>query len=138
MIRSYSELISLESFEDRFNYLKLDGTVSDVTFGGHRYLNQRFYNKDLEWKESRDYVILRDLGYDLAHSDFPIGGIIIVHHMNPLTINDIQYRTRFLLDPEYLICTSIRTHNAIHFGDYSLINNSVTIRSKNDTCPWKA
>lgn len=135
-IKTYHELISLPTFKDRFEYLKLIGVVSDETFGGHRYLNQLLY-KSSRWKSSRRKVILRDDGYDLAHRDYPICGNIYVHHINPITIEDILNDDPFVFDLENLISSSHQTHNAIHYGDFELIDKSPIIRTKNDTCPWR-
>ena len=138
IIRTYSELITLLTFEERFQYLKLDGKIGEQTFGFDRYLNQLFY-KDPEWLSVRDKVIIRDLGCDLGLEEYEIGKCqrILIHHMNPITKDDITRRSRFLLDPEYLICTSHRTHTAIHYGDESLLPSKPIVRTKNDTCPWK-
>ena len=135
-IRTYSELIKLETFEERYQYLRIGGRVGEDTFGFDRYLNQEFYNSD-EWKSVRNHCIRRDHGCDLGMSDREINGRIIVHHMNPLTIEDIVNRSEFLLDPEYLICTVKNTHDAIHYGDESLLEKDPVERRKNDTCPWK-
>ena len=137
IIRTYSELITLPTFEERFEYLRLNGSVGNQTFGGHRYLNQKFYRTDEEWLSTRNYVIIRDCGCDLGILDREIRGKIIVHHMNPITIDDIVKRTKFLLDPEYLICTVKNTHDAIHYGDASLLTTNPIERSMYDTCPWK-
>ena len=137
MIRTYSELIKLPTFIERYRYLRLDGKVGEETFGFDRYLNQEFYRNDPEWKSSRRAVILRDLGCDLGMKDREIRGLIIVHHMNPITIDDILNRSKYLLDPEYLICTLKNTHDAIHFGDESLLFSDPVERRKNDTCPWR-
>lgn len=136
MIRTYSELSKLETFDERFNYLKLNSTVGKETFGLDRYLNQVFY-RHREWKRIRSEIIIRDNGCDLGIDGLDIQRGIIVHHMNPITINDIEEWSAYLMEPEYLICTSLRTHNAIHYGDINLLNNSVTERLPNDTCPWK-
>ena len=136
IIRCYSELITLPTFEDRYFYLKLDGKVGEDTFGFDRYLNQAFYKSD-EWLSVRDRVIVRDLGCDLGIKDREIHGRIMVHHMNPITKEDILDRSDFLLNPEYLITTVKRTHDAIHYGDDSLIIPTNIERRKNDTCPWK-
>lgn len=136
-IRSYSELSKLETFEERYEYLRLDGAVGEETFGFDRYLNQRFYQNDPEWKRSRRIVILRDLGCDLGIEGRDIHGKIIVHHMNPITKDDLINRTKFLLDPEYLICTLDSTHNAIHYGDEQLLMKGPVERTRNDTCPWR-
>lgn len=135
-IKCYSELIRLVNFEERYRYLRLSGTVGAESFGFDRYLNQIFY-KSSEWKSLRRELILRDLGCDLGVEDRPILGPILVHHMNPITQEDILQRSKFLLDPEFLICTSSRTHNAIHYGDESLLAIVTAERKKNDTCPWK-
>ena len=135
-IKTYSELITLPTFEERYRYLRLRGQVGTETFGFDRWLNQQFY-KDPEWLAVRDYVIVRDNGCDLAMPDREIRTRILVHHMNPITKEDIMRRTKFLLDPEYLICTIKNTHDAIHYGDESLLIIAPTERSKNDTCPWK-
>ena len=142
MIRTYSELIKMESFMDRYRYLRLGGKVGEETFGFDRYLNQRFYKSD-EWLRVRDYVILRDTGnhqycQDLGMEGHDIRGRILVHHMNPISMEDIVRKTEFLLDPEYLICTVKNTHDAIHYGDESMLLANVPIeRSRNDTCPWR-
>lgn len=135
-IRTYSELITLSTFKERFNYLKLDGLVGESTFGFDRYLNQMFYRSQ-RWKEIRDFVIIRDNGCDLGVEGYEIHSRIIIHHMNPITIEDIRKESEFLLDPEFLICTIHNTHNAIHYGDENLLIKAPIERSKNDTCPWK-
>lgn len=135
-IRTYSELMKLPTFEERFQYLKLNGAVGQDTFGFERYLNQTFY-RSKEWKRIRDYVIIRDNGCDLAMDDREICDRIYIHHMNPIIANDILNESEFLLDPEYLICTTQRTHNAIHYGDESLLYQGPIERTPNDTCPWK-
>lgn len=135
-IRTYSELIRFRTFEERFRYLKLDGRVGEETFGFDRWLNQRFY-RDPEWLRVRDEVIIRDGGCDLAMPDREIRSRIIVHHMNPITKDDIVKRSEFLLNPEYLICTIKNTHDAIHFGDESLLFRNPVERRPNDMCPWK-
>lgn len=135
-IRTYSELIKIPKFKDRFEYLQLDGKVGEETFGFDRYLNQIFY-KSPEWKAVRDFVIIRDQGCDLAMEGHEIFGRIMVHHMNPIRIEDIVNRSKYLLDPEYLICTIKNTHDAIHYGDGSLLTTGPIERTKNDTCPWR-
>ena len=135
-IRTYSELITLRSFEERYEYLRLGGKVGETTFGFDRYLNQAFY-KDQEWLRIRDEVIIRDNGCDLGIPDHEINGRIIVHHMNPITMDDIVSRSKYLLNPEYLICTMKKTHDAIHYGDESLLPKDLIERSKNDMCPWR-
>ena len=136
MIRTYSELITLPTFEERYEYLKIGGTVGEETFGFDRYLNQSFY-KTKEWLRIRDHVIVRDQGCDLAMIDREIRGKILIHHMNPITKEDIVRRSKYLLDPEYLICTVKNTHDAIHYGDESLLIKAPIERQKNDTCPWR-
>ena len=136
IIRTYSELISLPTFEERYRYLRLGGEVGRETFGFDRYLNQIFYKTD-EWLEVRDHVIIRDNGCDLAVDGRDIYGRILVHHMNPISKEDILRRSKYLLDPEYLICTVKSTHDAIHYGDESLLIKAPVERSKNDTCPWR-
>lgn len=135
-IRKYSELIALQTFEERYNYLKLGGEVGKETFGYDRVFNQMFY-KSMEWKDIRRYVIRRDNGCDLGIPDHPIVGRIIIHHMNPISLSDIQKVTEYLLNPEYLISTIHTTHNAIHYGDESQILSGPIERKPNDTCPWK-
>lgn len=136
-VRKYSELMSLSSFEDRFYYLKLNSKVGISTFGFDRYINQKFYSS-VEWKKIRDIVIMRDNGCDLAHLEYPIYSKIFIHHMNPLTIQDIHENTEYLLNPEYLISVSLNTHNAIHYGSDDYISSKIiTERSPFDTCPWK-
>lgn len=136
VIRTYSELSKLKTFEERYRYLRLNGKVGEETFGFDRWLNQRFY-KDPEWLSIRDKVIIRDNGCDLGIKDRKITGRIIVHHMNPITKEDILRRSDFLLNPDYLICTVKNTHDAIHYGDDSLLINEFVERSRNDTCPWR-
>lgn len=138
MIRTYTELIQLPTFEERYRYLRLRGRVGEDTFGFDRYLNQRFYKSD-EWLAVRDEVIARDCGCDLGILDreIPEGVRILVHHMNPLSKEDILRKSKFLLDPEYLISTVDLTHRAIHYGDDHLLFTNLIERSKNDTCPWK-
>ena len=135
-IRTYSELIRLLTFEERFRYLKLDGLVGKDTFGFDRYLNQEFY-RSKEWKEVRDFVIVRDNGCDLGMDGYEIVGRIYIHHMNPITVNDIVHSSDFLLNPDYLICVSHNTHNAVHYGDEDLLVTAPVERRKNDTCPWR-
>ena len=135
-VRTYSELIALSTFEERFRYLKLDGRVGEETFGFDRWLNQRFY-RDPEWLRIRDYVILRDNGCDLGIPGREIRSRILVHHMNPITKDDILKRSEFLLNPEYLICTMKNTHDAIHYGDDRVLFKDPIERRPNDTCPWK-
>lgn len=135
-IRTYSELITLPTFEERFRYLQLGGKVGEDTFGHDRYLNQMFYTSD-EWRRIRRDVIVRDNGCDLGIQDREIHGLIIIHHMNPITIEDIINRSEFLLNPEYLISTVKNTHDAIHFSDERILITDPIKRRPNDTCPWK-
>lgn len=135
-IRSYSEIITIDNFLDRFNYLKLGGSVGAETFGFDRYINQRFYTSR-EWMRVRDFVITRDFGCDLGVYGYEIYDKVYVHHMNPINANDIKMNTDILLNPEYLITTSFNTHNAIHYGDINLLDIGYNERSPNDTCPWK-
>ena len=136
IIRTYSELIKLPTFEERFQYLKLDGDVGVETFGFDRYLNQAFYSSD-EWKSIRNQVIIRDNGCDLGIEGREIYKRIIIHHMNPITKEDLLYRTEYLLNPEYMICTMKNTHDAIHYGDENLLFQDPIERKPNDTCPWR-
>lgn len=137
-LRCYSELITLPTFKQRFDYLKLNGRVGESTFGFDRYLNQKFYRLP-EWKAVRRKVILRDNGCDLGLSDreIPQGARIIVHHMNPIAIKDIANKLDWILDPEFLICTMKITHDAIHYGDESLLYGDPIERMPNDTVPWR-
>lgn len=135
-IRSYSELLLLPSFKERFEYLRLDGVVGKDTFGFDRYLNQQFYTSR-EWKRIRDEVIVRDNGCDLGVDGYFIRGKVYIHHMNPINADDILRHSAILLDPEYLICVSHETHNAIHYGDISLLSKDPIERKPNDTCPWR-
>jgi hypothetical protein len=137
-IRTYSELSKLKTFRERYEYLKLGGTVGEDTFGFDRYLNQIFYTSK-EWKQIRNFVITRDNGCDLGIPDHKIiDDLILVHHMNPITKDDIINKSEMLLNPEYLITTVKPTHDAIHYGDESLLVEDYIERSKNDTCPWKS
>lgn len=135
-IKTYSELIKLATFQERFDYLKLNGAVSQSTFGSERYLNQMFYTSD-EWKRLRRKIILRDEGCDLGLEGFDIHSKIIIHHMNPISEEDILQHSQYLLNPEYLICVSHRTHNAIHYGDKRQVAYQPIERKPNDTCPWR-
>lgn len=136
MIRNYSELITLRTFKERFEYLKLDGVVGEETFGFDRYMNQIFY-KSNEWASVRREVIIRDNGCDLGVDGYEIHGKILIHHMNPINLSDIIHKTDELLNPDYLITTVLSTHNAIHYGDASLLPALPIERRANDTCPWK-
>lgn len=137
-MRTYTELSRIDNFIDRYRYLKLDGNVAEETFGFDRYLNQQFY-RSKEWKELRNRIIVRDMGCDLGVSGCEIYGAILIHHMNPVDERDILGRTELLLNPEYLVCVSRDTHNAIHYGDEKLIKSmyKVPVRSANDTCLWR-
>lgn len=133
----FSDMIKYKSFEDRFRYLKLNGLVGDLKFNGHRYLNQLLY-KCPEWKQTRRQIIIRDNGFDLGCDDHPIDGRILVHHMNPISVDDVLERRPIIFDPENLISVSFETHNAIHYGDDSLLRKYEVIeRHKNDTIPWR-
>ena len=136
IIKTYSELISIPTYKERFDYLKLDGIVGKDTFGYDRYLNQAFYNSP-EWRRFRRDMIIRDNGMDLAADDYEIVGKILVHHINPLTVQDVIRRDPKIFDPENVICTSMNTHNAIHYGDESLLMIEPVVRTKYDTCPWR-
>ena len=135
-LRTYSELIRLQTFEERFEYAKLGGIVGESTFGFDRYLNQAFYTSS-EWKSLRHKIIVRDNGCDLGVDGMDIGKFIVIHHLNPVTIEDLDERNEDILNPEYLICVSRDTHNAIHFGDENLLPKGPIERRPNDTCPWK-
>lgn len=135
-IKRYSELIEFDTFNERFDYVQLGGIVGDITFGNLRYLNQILYKSSL-WKEVRRQVILRDDGLDLGHSDYPIPGDIYVHHLNPITADDILNRSEIVFNPEYLISTSLTTHNALHYGTGNeLLAIRFADRMPNDTVPW--
>lgn len=136
IIKTYSELIKIPTFFDRFEYLKIGGSVGVETFGYDRYLNQTLY-RSAEWKRFRRDMIIRDQACDLACEDREIGGKVLLHHINPLTPKDIINRAYKIFDPENVICVSLDTHNAIHYGDASLLMCDPIIRTKNDTCPWK-
>lgn len=136
LIRTYSELIKLPTFEERYKYLKLDGKVGVDTFGFDRIFNQKFYNS-LQWRQLRDQIIFRDNGCDLAFPGREIYKHIIIHHMNNITLYDIENVTEYLINPEYLVCVSQQTHNAIHYGDETKLMKDPITRTMNDTCPWK-
>jgi hypothetical protein len=136
MSKSYSELMQLPTFIERYRYLKLDGTVGEDTFGFRRWLNQVLYNSP-EWKSFRREINRRDGGCDLGMPGFEIYGAVVIHHINPITYEDVLYRRDCLLDPENAISTQLGTHNAIHYGDESLLNIVPIERSPNDTCPWR-
>jgi len=135
-MRTYSELSKIKSFEDRFRYLQLNGKVGVETFGFDRFMNQAFY-QSVEWKRIRDIVIMRDNGCDLGVNGHEIYGRITIHHMNPVLPRDIESHSDLLMNPEYLICTTHNTHNAIHFSNESLLPKDPIERKPNDTCPWK-
>lgn len=126
----------LKTFEERYQYLRLNGVVGEDTFGFERYLNQTFYRSQ-RWKKVRDQVIVRDNGCDLGIEGHEIYGKVLIHHMNPITILDIENESDFLLNPEYLICVTHNTHNAIHYGDEGLLMKGPIERTKNDMCPWR-
>lgn len=136
IVRSYSQLILLPTLEERFDYLKLNGVVGEELFGYARYLNQIFYHSD-KWKDAKRDVILRDGGYDLGVKGWKIMGSIYVHHMNPITLDQLKWDDPILYDPENLISCSFNTHNAITFGNKNLLPQAFVIRRPNDTCPWK-
>lgn len=137
-MKSYSEMMKYDDYKDRFKYLLIgDKIVGDVTFGGSRYLNQILY-KSQKWKSLRNKIIIRDYGFDLAHSDYLISGKILIHHINPITKDDIYSQNPIIYDPENLISVAFQTHNAIHYGDLSYIENKEwKPRTEFDTCPWK-
>lgn len=136
MIKTYSELIQFNTLEERYRYLRIGGRVGEETFGFDRWMNQVFY-KDPRWRDIRDEVITRDNGCDLGIEGYDIHGKIFVHHMNPVTKDDILYNFDSLLNPEFLISMSKRTHDAIHYGNEDLLPQSPIVRTRNDTCPWK-
>lgn len=135
-MRTYQELIQIDSFLGRYAYLRLGGRVGEATFGFDRWLNQKFYHSD-EWKSVRQAVILRDKACDLAWPEYELHDRVYIHHMNPITKDDIIRRSELVLNPDYLICVSFDTHQAIHYGDESLLPQPLVIRCANDTCPWR-
>ena len=135
-IRTYSELITIPTFEERFEYLQLKGLVGKETFGYDRYLNQVLYRSP-EWKRLRNQIIIRDAGCDLACDGYDVYGKVLIHHLNPITVEDVLARSRKVFDPDNLVCVSHSTHNAIHYGDVDLLVTGPIIRTKNDTCPWR-
>ena len=135
MKKSYTELSKLKTFEERFNYLKLDGKVGSETFGYDRYLNQIFY-KSQKWKQARDKVIIRDNGCDLGIDGYQINDKIIIHHMNPISLEELESGSNEIYDPEYLICVSDTTHNAIHFGNDNILEKIIIERKPGDTKLW--
>lgn len=133
----FSDVMKLKTFDERFRYLKLNGQVGDLKFNGHRYLNQLLY-KCSEWVRTRREIIIRDNGLDLACEDHPIYGKVLVHHINPITVDDVLERRSIIFDPENLITVSFETHNAIHFGDESILSKyKIVERRENDTIPWR-
>ena len=135
-IRTYSELITIPTFEERFEYLQLKGSVGKDTFGYDRHLNQVLYRSP-EWKRLRNQIIIRDCGCDLACEGYDIHSKVLIHHLNPITVEDVLARSRKVFDPDNLVCVSHNTHNAIHYGDVDLLVTGPIIRTKNDTCPWR-
>lgn len=141
MMKTYSDLIKIKSYEERYRYLKLGGGIGIPTFGYDRWINQSFYHKDPRWIEARNRAILRDSNgdyvLDLAHPDHPILGKVLVHHINPITKQDLLEQSIKLFDLDNLICVSLNTHNAIHYGNETLLEQPMVIRSPYDTCPWR-
>ena len=135
-IKTYSELITIPTFEERFEYLQLKGSVGKDTFGYDRHLNQVLYHSP-EWKRLRNQIIIRDCGCDLACEGYDIHSKVLIHHLNPITVEDVLARSRKVFDPDNLVCVSHNTHNAIHYGDVDLLVTGPIIRTKNDTCPWR-
>ena len=135
-IKTYSELITIPTFEERFEYLQLKGSVGKDTFGYDRHLNQVLYRSP-EWKRLRNQIIIRDGGCDLACDGYHIYDKVLIHHLNPITVEDVLTRSRKVFDPDNLVCVSHNTHNAIHYGDVDLLVTGPIIRTKNDTCPWR-
>lgn len=136
MIRCYSDLRQIDSFKERYLYLKLHGKVGEETFGYDRWVNQALY-KSQKWKRARRNVIIRDNGCDLGMDGYELNNYIIVHHMNPITLEDIEEERDIIFDPENLICCSSRTHQAIHYGDESLLPKEPIVRKPGDTCLWR-
>lgn len=136
IIKSYQELITFDTFDDRFDYLKLNGLVGEDTFGYHRYLNQTLYRSP-EWKRLRRDIIIRDNGCDLGLRGYEINSNILIHHINPITIDNIKNRDYMVFDVNNLICVSHETHNAIHYSNENLLFKTPIERTPNDTCPWK-
>lgn len=135
-MRNYRELSRLKTFDERFEYLRLNGLVGESTFGFERYMNQMLYNSS-KWRRLRNQIIIRDNGCDLGVEGYEIQGTIIVHHMNPISVDDLKDFSDDVFNPEYLICVSLTTHNAIHYGDKSLLPQAPVERRPGDTCPWK-
>lgn len=136
MTRTIEELLEIEDFYDRFEYCKLGGIVGAETFGGSRWLNQALYSS-ADWRRARREVIIRDNGYDLAHEDYPISGSIYVHHLNPITIDDILKRNPTVFNPLYLVSCAFQTHESLHYGNINKDKGKIVVRKKYDTCPWK-
>ena len=137
MIRTYRELIRIPTFEERFKYLRLSGTVGQSTFGYDRYINQMLYNSK-EWKQLRDYIIVRDKACDLACEGYELPSDITIHHLNPITLEDIESQSDKVWNPDFLVCTAAHTtHKAIHYGDASLLPKTPIQRRPNDVCPWR-
>lgn len=136
ILKSYRNLILLPTIEERYEYLKLTGKVGEDLFGFDRYLNQAFYTST-EWRQFRYRMIARDSGCDMAHQDYPISGRVILHHLNPLTVEDFENSSDALFDPNNVVCVSESTHEAIHYGDISLLPAEPLVRAPNDTCPWR-
>lgn len=136
MIKTYKDLRRLSTFEERFEYLKLSGSVGAATFGFDRYLNQLLYHSK-DWRRTRDHIIVRDNGCDLGIDDRDIHNGILIHHLNPITVKNIERNDDCVFDPNNLICTCHNTHQAIHYGDSNLLTRLPDIRRQNDTCPWK-
>lgn len=136
MIRCYNDLIQLKTFEERFAYLKIYGKVGEETFGLDRYINQQLY-KSHRWRQTRSKIIIRDDGCDLGIDGRQLEDNIVVHHMNPIDLEDIEEERDIVFDPDYLICCSARTHRAIHFGDENLLIRDPVVRRPHDTCPWR-
>lgn len=136
MMRCYSELIRIPTFEDRLKYLMTAQHPGDRTFGGDRYLNQQFY-QSREWKSIRHKIAVRDNGFDLAFDGYPVGATGVIHHINPISIDNLTHSDDCLFDPENLILCSLRTHNAIHYGNESSIPTPIVERRPGDTCPWR-
>lgn len=135
-MKTYSELILIPTYKERFEYASLNGQVGSATFGADRYINQQFY-RSREWRRFRDQIIVRDGGCDLGDPDRPIGGVIIIHHLNPIRIEDFEKRPELLMDPDLVICVSDLTHKAIHYGDFDLLPKDYVERKPNDTIPWR-
>lgn len=137
LTKSYKELSLIDNYIERYNYLKLDGVLGAETFGFDRWVNQRFYKTD-EWKRLRESIILRDDGNDMGADGYPIKGKILIHHINPISLDDIVNKKSLVLDPDNLVCVSLLTHNAIHYGNDELMKDKILIERKPyDTCPWR-